>query len=96
MKRREVVFSPEARRDLLQLYDWIEERAGGDVALRYVERLASHCRTFEVSSQRGRRRDDIQPGLRITGFERRVTIALVVEADTVIILRLYYGGQDWD
>jgi toxin ParE1/3/4 len=79
----------------MQLYDWIAERAGDDVALGYVRRLESYCQGFETASQRGRRRDDIRPGLRITGFERRVAIAFVVESDTVIILRLYYGGQDW-
>jgi len=80
----------------LHLYDWIAERSGNQVALDYVERLESYCNGFEISSQRGRRREDIRPGLRITGFERRVTIAFLVEPDTVIILRLYYGGQDWE
>ena len=80
----------------MQLYDWIAERSGDDVALGYVGRLESYCNGFETSSQRGRRREDIRPGLRITGFERRVTIAFVVEPETVIILRLYYGGQDWE
>ena len=80
----------------MHLYDWIAERSGNQVALDYVERLESYCNGFEISSQRGRRREDIRPGLRITGFERRVTIAFLVEPDTVIILRLYYGGQDWE
>jgi toxin ParE1/3/4 len=95
LKRRAVIFSPEARRDLFQLYDWIAERAGEEVALGYIERLESYCLNFEVAPHRGRRRDDIRPGLRIVGFERRVTIAFIVEASTVFILRLYYGGQDW-
>ena len=96
MKTRAVIFSPDARRDLLRLYDWIAERAGEEIALGYTDRLESYCLRFEVASNRGRRRDDIRPGLRIIGFERRVTIAFVVEADAVIILRLDYGGQDWE
>jgi toxin ParE1/3/4 len=95
LKRREVVFSPEARHDLLELYDWIAERAGDEVALGYVDRLESYCRGFEVASLRGRRRDDIRPGLRVTSFERRVASAFTVEANVVAILRLYYGGRDW-
>jgi toxin ParE1/3/4 len=78
LKRREVVFSPEARHDLLELYDWIAERAGDEVALGYVDRLESYCRGFEVASLRGRRRDDIRPGLRVTSFERRVASAFTV------------------
>jgi toxin ParE1/3/4 len=95
LKRRPVVFSPEARRDLFQLFDWIAERAGEDIAAGYIERLEAYCLKFEVAPHRGRRRSDIRPGLRIIGFERRVTIAFVVEAEAVLILRLYYGGRNW-
>ncbi|MBS0522185.1 MAG: type II toxin-antitoxin system RelE/ParE family toxin [Proteobacteria bacterium] len=95
MKRRTVVFAPEARHDLLELGDWIAERAGVETALNYIARLEEYCLDFEVSPERGRRRDDIRPGLRITGFERRVTIAFTVSETEVTILRLYYGGRNW-
>ncbi len=39
MKQRAVVFAPEARDDLLALYDWIEAQAGSSIALVYLERL---------------------------------------------------------
>jgi toxin ParE1/3/4 len=45
---------------------------------------------------RGRRRDDILPGLRVIGFERRVNIAFVVTADTVFIEGIFYGGRDYE
>lgn len=95
MKRRAVVFSPEARLDLFQLFDWIAERVGEDIAMGYVERLESYCLNFEAAPHRGRRRDDIRPGLRMVGFERRVTIAFTVDAEAVVILRLFYGGRNW-
>lgn len=28
-------------------------------------------------------------------FERRVTIAFIVESERVVILRVFYGGADW-
>ena len=31
-------------------------------------------------------------GLRVTGFERRVTIAFIVTADAVLIEGIFYGG----
>jgi toxin ParE1/3/4 len=95
LKRRTVVFAPEARHDLLELGDWIAERAGAGTALNYIARLEAYCLGFEVSAERGRRRDDIRPGLRITGFERRVTIAFAVTETEVTILGLYYGGRNW-
>ena len=96
MKRRSVVFAPEAEDDLVRLYDWIAERAGPTMALGYIARIEDYCQRFDLASERGHRRDDIRPGLRIVGFERRVTIAITVDADQVTILRLLNGGADWE
>ena len=74
----------------------IAERAGADLALSYVARLEAYCNGFEFAGECGRRRDDLRPGLRVVGFERRVAIVFTVSDDEVIILRLYYGGQYWE
>lgn len=95
MKPRKVAFSEDAKRDLSDLYDWIASATGPAVADRYLDRLGAYCRGFELASERGTQRDDIRPGLRIVGFERRITIAFTVEEERVVILRLYYGGRDW-
>ncbi|MBO0905675.1 type II toxin-antitoxin system RelE/ParE family toxin [Jiella sp. MQZ13P-4] len=65
-------FSPEALQDLRDLYDFVADRAGPAVAIRYVERIETSCRAMATAAERGQRRDDIRPGLRIVGFERRV------------------------
>lgn len=96
MKRRRVVFSPRAKSDLLSIFDWIAPRAGSDVAEAYVTRLTAYCESFDLAGERGMPRDDIRAGLRIVGFERRVTIAFSVEESRVKILRLFYGGRDWE
>jgi plasmid stabilization system protein ParE len=46
--------------------------------------------------QRGTTRDDIRPGPRTVGFERRVTIAFTVVGDDLIILRILYAGRSLD
>lgn len=51
---------------------------------------------FDIASERGSARDDILPGLRIVGFEERLSIAMKVDGDTVVILRVFSGGQDWE
>jgi toxin ParE1/3/4 len=89
-----VVFSPEAATDLVQLYDYIAERSGPVRAIGYIDRIEAYCAGFEASPERGTRRDDLRPGLRIVGFERRVTIAFHTTPDTVIIDRILYGGRD--
>ena len=93
---RKVVFAPEARDDLKDLYLFIAERADAGQALAYVERIETYCRGFTDFPERGTRRDDLFPGLRVVGFERRVTIAFHVGADTVTFLRILYGGRDID
>jgi plasmid stabilization system protein ParE len=61
-----------------------------------VEQIIAHCMKFDLASERGNRRDDIRPGLRITGYRRRVTIAFSVTETRVEILRIFYGGVDWE
>ncbi|MEM5501433.1 hypothetical protein WNY59_07505 [Ahrensia kielensis] len=41
-------------------------------------------------------RDDIRSGLRIVGFEKRLTIAFIVSNTNVTILRIFYGGKNWE
>ena len=95
MKQRSVEISDEAIDDLSALYDWIEVQSSPTTAFSYTERLIDFCYRLDLASERGQRRDDIRPGLRIVGFERRVTVAFTVEEKRVVILRLFYGGRDW-
>lgn len=96
MKRRAVIIAPEARDDLVHLYDWIADAASPVIALGYIDRIEKHLNGFDVASERRARRDDVRPGLRVTGFERRVAIAFTADADRVTILRILYGGQGWE
>jgi len=96
VKRRAVIFSPEARQDLLDIYTWIADAGSPLAAIGYIDRLEATCRGFDLAAERGHRRDDIREGLRITGFERNATIAFAVEEDRVVILRAFWGGRDWE
>lgn len=96
MQPRKVIFAPEARDELKALYKDIADAASPEIALSYLERLEEYCRGFSHASMRGHRRDDVRPGLRIVGFEKRVTIAFSVDDETVTILHLFYGGRDWE
>jgi toxin ParE1/3/4 len=91
-----VVFAPEAERDLTQLYDFLEEQSGHERALGYLEQVIAYCEGFSDFPERGTLRSDLWPGLRITGFERRVTIAFHVTEDAVTIDRIFYGGRNWE
>ena len=91
---RDVVFSPEAQTDLIELYNYIAAQSGPARAIGYVGRIEKYCLGFAHSGERGTKRDDLRPSLRVVGFERRVTIAFHVDAATVTIDRILYGGRD--
>jgi toxin ParE1/3/4 len=93
---RRVIILPSAARDLHSLYTYIRDRSGPEVAIGFVRRIRAYCEGFETIPERGRRRDDLRPGLRLVGFERRVVIAFTVTAATVEIGRILYGGRDVD
>ena len=89
-----VRFSPEARRDLFALYDYIAHEAGPARAMGYIGRIEEYCLGFADAPERGTRRDDIRSGLRTVGFEGRVLIAFDIGPDGVTIDRILYGGRD--
>ncbi len=96
MRKFEVSFRPLAEADLFGLYRFIAEEAGHEAAGAYIDRIEAACRTLETFPRRGTRRDDIRPGLRTMGFERRATIVFQVKRAQVMIVRIFYGGQDYE
>jgi toxin ParE1/3/4 len=93
---RKVVFELQAQADLDEIYDWIADRAGEQTAERYLRRLRQPCERLDMFPERGTKRDDLAPGLRVFGFERRVSIAFKVYEDRVAIIRVLYGGRNID
>lgn len=91
-----VFFSPEARADLIDLYDYIADQGSRQRAITYIERIEVYCLGFASFPERGTRRDEIRPGLRTVGFEGRITIAFHLGEGTVIIDRILYAGRQMD
>ena len=90
---------PEAENDLRLLYQGLVDRgASPSTARGYVNRIIGYVNGFDLFPKSGSVRNEIRQGLRIVGFERRVSIAFLVEDDTqeVVILRILYGGQQLD
>ena len=89
----QVLFSAQAQADFDDLYAYLADQAGEATADAYTARLDRYVRSFSQFPERGTQHDHIRPGLRITGFERRVSIAFTVRGDAVVILRLLYAGR---
>jgi toxin ParE1/3/4 len=93
---QQIVFTPAARNDLFELYDYVADRSSPDTALSYIHRIEQACESLATFPNRGTLRNDLRPGLRVVGFERRVTIAFRAHADSVAILRILYAGRNMD
>lgn len=92
-----VIFTPEAAEALAELHHYIEEAASKTVAKRYVGEVVKFCESLgEFAPERGNRRDDLRPGLRVTNYKGRVVIAFAVELDQVAIIGVFSGGQDYE
>lgn len=91
---RRVVFRPPAEDDLFNLYEYIAARSGPTVAGGYIDRIEAACLALAAFPERGTRRDDLRPGLRTVGFERRATIVFEVDSEVVRIVRVFFGGRD--
>jgi toxin ParE1/3/4 len=91
-----VVFRDEAVADLTALYDYIAHNNSPEIAIRYIRRIEEACMRLATFPESGRRRDDILPGLRTIGFERRATIAFRVLKTRVEIVTIAYGGRDFE
>jgi plasmid stabilization system protein ParE len=91
-----VVFTPEAEAQLTELYGHIAAEASPEIAARFTDGIVTYCESLSTFPARGNRRDDIRPGLRVTGYRKRVAIAFHVDEDRVNIIGVFYGGQGYE
>ncbi|MDA9498953.1 plasmid stabilization protein [Bradyrhizobium sp. CCBAU 11357] len=62
----------------------------------YIDRIEKACMALATFPKRGTGRDDLLPGLRTVGFERRVTIAFRVLKSEVEIVTIAYAGRHFE
>ena len=93
---RLIVYAPEAEAQLLNLYRYIAREASPDIAQRFTESIIAHCEELTEFAERGTPRDDVRKGLHTLSFRRRVTIAYAVEPTRLLVLGIFYGGQDFE
>jgi toxin ParE1/3/4 len=91
-----ILFSPGARRQLEAIDDYIAEASTADTARRFTDAILDYIATLSDFPHRGAPRDDLASGLRTLSFRKRVTIAFAVEPEAVLIIGIFYGGQDFE
>ena len=94
MKVYEVRFRAQARHDMITQLRYLSEKASPTIAHNYLIRIKTFCLSLATFPQRGTEIPGNLPGIRMVGFERRVTILFRIEENSVRILRVLFGGQD--
>ena len=90
---RKLIIRPSAEADLDSLYDYIARDSPRN-ALEFTRRIRAKCADLTMFPQRGTLREDLEPGLRLLGFERRAVILFRVLKTEVEVVRVLYGGRD--
>jgi len=89
----QVVLAPRARRDLIQLYDYLEQRAGARVAQSYIDRLDALFDRLAQFPGIGAPRPELGPMIRSSGVWPYVV--LYRTSDTaIIVLRVVHGRRN--
>jgi toxin ParE1/3/4 len=95
MQHYRVRLMPAAIADIQDLYVYIRGQSSADVARGYIDRILAFIDGFETFPERGIQHHEIRAGLRMVGFERRVTVAFVIEGDEVVVLNVLYAGRQF-
>jgi plasmid stabilization system protein ParE len=96
--RYTVGYAPEASNQLTALLWYVATNAGVKVAESFIAGIKRYCDSLGLYPERGIRRDDIRPELRITNHKGNTIVAFAIDhpARRVEILGIYYGGQDYE
>ncbi|WP_145517803.1 type II toxin-antitoxin system RelE/ParE family toxin [Yersinia mollaretii] len=89
-----VTFTPEAEQQIVDLHRYITEQSSRVVADGFIGSLLDYLDGFSTFPERGNKRDDIRPGLRVTHFRHRTVVAFAVDDDRVLVVGIYHGGQN--
>ncbi len=97
MRELPVVLRAGALADLTGIADYlIEQGASETTALGFVDRIEARCKRIGGVPEGGPARPDLGDGIRIAPFERSVVILYCVTAAAVKIVRVYYGGRNYE
>jgi toxin ParE1/3/4 len=91
-----VAYSPRAAKALLDLEEFIAERASAEIAAGYVAGIVAQCDALETFPNRHSPRPDIGSGFRSFAYRGRATILYEVFGTQVVIHGVFYGGQNWE
>jgi toxin ParE1/3/4 len=91
----DLIYRRAALADLDAIYDFIEADNPRRAAS-FVQDIRDRCRPLCVHPKLGRARGDLGPGIRILPMLGRVVVAYRITPTTILVTRVFYGGQDYE
>lgn len=88
------LFSPAARADLAEIWDYTAERWGVEQAERYVRDIADAGRALADGRREGRAADDVRPGYLKLAVGSHFLFYRVTVAGIVDIVRILHQRMD--
>ncbi len=90
-----VFLSWKAEEDLADIYRHISttdlRRAGA-----FLRSIEERCASLSDFPLQGRARNDLGPGYRVLFFAKRVVVLYRFDGERVEVLRVFYGGRDYE
>lgn len=90
-----IIISEEAQNDFEGIVSYLFDYGGVQSSNKFTTQFYDLLDSLMMLPHRGTIHSETYEGLRIIGLAKRATIAFVVEADKVVILRVIYKGGDW-
>jgi toxin ParE1/3/4 len=92
-----IIYRPDALNDIEAIEDHIYEHSQSNIfPQRALHRLFRRIERIGLAPLGGKPRDDLTPGLRTVPFEDKAVIAYLAFDDRIEIVRVFYGGRDWE
>jgi len=89
-----VIFSRRAKVDLLQIWNYLAEKAGIETADRITRSLYDRCDFLARSRGLGQLQDEIGPTIRSFSMKKYV-IFFERHSEGINVLRVVHGSRDW-
>ena len=88
-----VIRTAGARADLIGIWRYIERHSGEDRADRVLRFIDNKCGSLASAPQIGRRRDELQPGLRSFAAGRYLILYRPIDGG-IELVRVLHGARD--
>ena len=88
-----LIFTPSAKEDLQQIWNYLEELAGRDIAIKFLKEIKDKCEVISNFPELGRTRHEFIFNLRSFPFKKYI-IFYVPTNDGIDVLRIIHSSRD--